>query len=131
MREKRTRILIVEHDDESRAAMVKALEDPEVVVDEASDANAALEIARYAPPDVLVYAMAWGSGPRSLEALRTEIERTRGAPAALVRLVPSWMPFKRGVTLTHPIRPSELPQAVERALSGSRDHEVYLRVVSR
>jgi CheY-like chemotaxis protein len=131
MRDMRARILIVEPEDEARAAMSKALRDDGFVVDEATAANDATEIARYAPPDVIVFAMTWGSGLRSLEALRTEIESTRGASPAVVLLVPAWMPFKRGVTLQHPIRPYELPEAVRLALSEARDREIHLRVVGR
>lgn len=117
-RPQRDRVLLVDGDVSMRALLADALSAQGLTVDEATDARDALAIVNVAPPDVVVYALGWGSGLHQLD----EIERSiadRGARApAIVLTTPVWMRARRGITLRGPLRVPDVIAAIGRALSA-------------
>jgi CheY-like chemotaxis protein len=111
------RVLLVEHDPDTRALIANALGARGITVDEANDANAALAIARYAPPDVIVYSVGWSSGVHRLHQIEDAAEHASGHAPAIVVITPIWMRLRnRGVTLRGPLRVPELLRAIDRAI---------------
>jgi DNA-binding response OmpR family regulator len=111
----RTRVLVVHGDAETRHALASTLTTEGMTVDEAVSARDAAAIVGYAPPDVVVYDLAWGTGLRQLDALASQIEATHACTPAVVLLTPAWVRVERGITLRGRVSPAELASAVRRA----------------
>jgi DNA-binding NarL/FixJ family response regulator len=112
----RPRVLLVHGDAHARHALASTLATEGMTVDEARSARDAEAIAGYAPPDVVVYGLGWGSRLRQLDALSAAVEQR----PAVVLLTPAWVRARRGVTLRGRVGSAELVSAVGRALRERR-----------
>lgn len=113
---RRRRVLLVDGDAETRTMVAQALVDDGLTVDEAVDANDALTIVDYAPPDVVVYSLGWGAGLRALDRLEEAvIEHGDPAPAVVLR-TPAWVRAERGITVRGRVAVHELVAVIERAV---------------
>lgn len=116
----RDRVLIVDGNVTSRTELAEALASQGLTVDEARGAEDAMAIASAAPPDVVVYSVAWGSGLHQLDLLEELVAQARSRAPAIVLNTPVWMRATRGITLRGAVRIVDLVSAIERALSTQK-----------
>jgi CheY-like chemotaxis protein len=113
------RILLVDGEPDSRELLAEALADHGYAVDEATAARDALDVVDLAPPDVIVYSIAWSAGRHALRQLEDAVRERTGVAPSVVLETPPWMRLRptRGRVLRRPVQLGDLLVAIHGALA--------------